>query len=47
MGVTGHNQIGRKLKGSRLNSGDKTSSKGININTDIIEYVPHTLAKNN
>ena len=45
MGQTGHGKIGRKLKGAGWNSKCRTASKGININTDLIDYVPKTLAK--
>ena len=33
------------IKIERYNSKWKTASKGININTDLIEYVPKTLVK--
>ena len=46
MGQTGHGKIGLKLKGERCNRENKTASKGSNINTDLIEYVPKTLLKN-
>ena len=36
MGLTGHGQISRKLKGAMWNSKYKTSFKGSNINTDLI-----------
>ena len=45
MGITGHGQTGHKFKGERCNLVDKTSSKGININTNVIEYVPKTQEK--
>ena len=45
MSLTGHGQIGRKLKRENFNSNDKTASKGININTYSIEYVTKKLEK--
>ena len=45
MGQTGHGQIGRKFKGARCSSADKTASKGGNINIGLIEYFTKTLLK--
>ena len=42
-GQTGHTKIGCKLKGGKWNLADQTSSKGININTNLIKYVLKTL----
>ena len=46
MGRTGHGRIGHKSKGARLNPEYKTTSKGSNNNTDLIENVPKTPVKN-
>ena len=45
MGRTGHGKIGHKLKVELWNPKPKPASKGININTDSIEYVPKKLEK--
>ena len=45
MGWTSHGKIGCKLKEGRYNLEDKTNSKGININFNLIEYVTKTLVK--
>ena len=46
MGQTAHGQNIWKFKEASYNSEDKTSSKDIKINTDLIEYFPKTLLKN-
>ena len=43
MGQTGYGFVGRKYKGYRYNTEDKTASKGSEIDTDLIEYIPKTL----
>ena len=45
MGETGHDQIGRNLKGDKCTSKDKPDYKANKINTDLIEYVTKTLVK--
>ena len=47
MGQTVRGQILRKLKVARCNSRDKTDSKAIKTNTDLIEYVTKMLVKKN
>ena len=46
MGRTCPDQIGRKLKGEIFNSKDKTDSKVIKINTELLGYIPNTLVEN-
>ena len=43
MGWKGHGFIGDKYKGARRNSADKTDSKAIKTNTDLIEYFSKTI----
>ena len=45
MGRTCPDQIGRKLKGEIFNSKDKTDSKVIKINTELLGYIPNTLVE--
>ena len=40
MGQTSHGHFFRNLKGDMCTSKDKPDYKGINVNTDLIEYVP-------
>ena len=45
MGRTGHGQISCKFKGEMCNSAYNTASKFININTNLIEYIPKKFVK--
>ena len=45
MDQKGHGQISLKLKGGKWNSKEKPAYKGINNNTDLIEYVPIKIVK--
>ena len=44
MGTTGQDQIGCKYKGYRWKIAKKNDSKGSNINTDLMEYVPKVIS---
>ena len=47
MGQTGHGLIGSRYKGYGYNSTYKKASKSSNMNTDLFQHAPKTLAKKN